>query len=218
MVKKSYWFEPDPHDATEAEQEGFRTIFANPLEPRTIKRAETDVRTGVLALSPSEETNYLFGLRAKNTGKAKRVPARHDGDRRWRDRCDARKDRRRGLDGQSTGGRQVVAAYSPAAGQPPGMEDDRSSGQTHRRRASSNSSTQGLVLPLTLRREGRVTPIGTPTDLRPDDQLTVLLAPDQKEEARVALEARAFERVWLRSATSCIHSAHDDKPKIFLAR
>ncbi len=61
----------DPGHVTAAEKAGIRTIFGNALEPRTLKRAELDTRRGVIAVSESEEANYLFIQMAMEQAKIK---------------------------------------------------------------------------------------------------------------------------------------------------
>jgi hypothetical protein len=45
---------------TQVEQQGFRAVFGNALEERTLQRAQLDERAACLALIPNEEVNLLF--------------------------------------------------------------------------------------------------------------------------------------------------------------
>lgn len=63
--------ESDPTRSRQAEQEGLRVVFGNPLEPRTLLRAEIGNKTGILALSDSEEYNLLFAEKVKQQSKLK---------------------------------------------------------------------------------------------------------------------------------------------------
>jgi len=55
------------------EQDGFRVIFGNVLEERTLQRAQLDDKAACIALTPNEEANLLFTRRAIDEFKVPRV-------------------------------------------------------------------------------------------------------------------------------------------------
>ncbi|MFQ6608449.1 MAG: cation:proton antiporter [Fidelibacterota bacterium] len=59
----------DPAACRQAEEEGYRVIYGNALEERTLLRAEIDTRYGIISLTPNEEVNLLFAQKAKEEGK-----------------------------------------------------------------------------------------------------------------------------------------------------
>jgi NhaP-type Na+/H+ or K+/H+ antiporter len=64
-------------DATHAaEQDGFRVVFGNALEERTLLRARMDSFAGCIGLTPNEEVNLLFVTRVHEEFK---VPRRYVG-------------------------------------------------------------------------------------------------------------------------------------------
>ena len=59
----------DPNACLKAEKEGIKVFFGNALDNRTLQRAESDTRKGIIALSGNEEVNYIFSQRAKHLSK-----------------------------------------------------------------------------------------------------------------------------------------------------
>jgi len=55
------------------EQDGFKVIFGNVLEERTLQRAQLDDKAACIALTPNEEANLLFTRRAIDEFKVPRV-------------------------------------------------------------------------------------------------------------------------------------------------
>lgn len=53
-----------------AEEDCTRVIFGNGLQTRYLLRAEVDTRAGALALTPNEEVNYLFIQKAKKESRS----------------------------------------------------------------------------------------------------------------------------------------------------
>ena len=53
----------NPDHTSEAQEEGFRVVFGNALEERTLMRARVDAAAGCLAITPNDELNYLFSER-----------------------------------------------------------------------------------------------------------------------------------------------------------
>lgn len=56
--------ELDPQPTRRAEEEGFRVLFANGLEERTLLRTEPESRQGYIGLTHNEAVNLLFAQRA----------------------------------------------------------------------------------------------------------------------------------------------------------
>lgn len=187
------FIESDPHLATEAEQDGFRTIFANPFEPRTLQRAQLESRTGVIALSRNEETNYLFAQRARKAGS---LPIFVTMDKSSAGITPGMLDR---IPAQVWGGAPIDAPKWAlrVRQRQTGPERWRVSESTAKLtdQALTELTQEGHVLPLVVWRAGKVTPVGKDTDLKVGDRITLLVSPDSREDARAALQARAFERI-----------------------
>jgi NhaP-type Na+/H+ or K+/H+ antiporter len=54
------FIDANPTACRQAEEAGFRVLYGNGLEERTLVRAHADSRRGCLALTPNEEVNFLF--------------------------------------------------------------------------------------------------------------------------------------------------------------
>ncbi len=59
-----------PDAVRAAEEAGLRALLGNPLEERTIKRAELDTRRGALAVTGKPEVNLLFAQKAKHEARS----------------------------------------------------------------------------------------------------------------------------------------------------
>lgn len=51
----------NPDTCLAAEREGFKVVYGNGLEERTLKRAGIGIRKGAVGMTPNEQTNFLFG-------------------------------------------------------------------------------------------------------------------------------------------------------------
>ncbi|MEL7371768.1 MAG: NAD-binding protein, partial [Myxococcota bacterium] len=186
--------EADPHAVRTAEQDGFRALFGNPFEKRTVMRAQLSARTGVLALTSTEETNYLFAQRARKQGKLKtNLLALDSTDRGITEQMVER------IEGELWAGAAVSISKW--------MQRLRA-GQAHRQQWRVSEATQkltssalrelverDLVLPLAIHRKGRAIPVGSTTDLNENDEIVMIVPADRNEEARASLETRAFLRL-----------------------
>jgi NhaP-type Na+/H+ or K+/H+ antiporter len=63
----------NPGACRAAEEEGFRVVFGNALEERTLLRAETDTRAACAGSTPNEEINFLFVQRVREEFKVRRL-------------------------------------------------------------------------------------------------------------------------------------------------
>ena len=186
--------ESDSQLANEAEQEGFRTIFANPFEARTLQRSEMRTRTGVIAMSRSTEANYLFTQRAKRIGKATRtlaaVAASNDGiTKAMFEKADV---------DLWTGAYQDVAVWSQRLRQRKASQELWTVTPAAAKLAIGaliELAEEGLVVALVRHRAGTAVPVDVSTELKTDDRLVLLLPTDQREQARAALQTRGFARV-----------------------
>ena len=188
------FIESDPQLARDAEQEGFRTIFANPFESRTLQRAEMALRTGVIALSRSTETNYLFAQRAKRLGNAKQVLMAAEGVEGG-----VTEDMLHHLEvGLWTGAYQDVDRWTQRVRQRKASQEYwKVTSEAAKAGASQLHalSERGLLVPLVRRRAAKVLPFDGKTELKADDQLMLLLPTEQREEASSALQEIGYERV-----------------------
>lgn len=66
------FLDSNPDASHAAEQGGFRVVFGNALEERTLLRAGIESLAGCIGLTPNEEVNYLFATRARKEYKVPR--------------------------------------------------------------------------------------------------------------------------------------------------
>ncbi len=67
------FLDSNPTSCHAVEQDGFRVVFGNVLEERTLLRAQLDDRASCIAVTPNEEANLLFARRALEEFKVPRV-------------------------------------------------------------------------------------------------------------------------------------------------
>ena len=63
----------NPEHCHEAQERGFKVVFGNGLEERTLLRAEVDTRAGCLGCTTNEEVNLLFAHRVRDDFRGPRV-------------------------------------------------------------------------------------------------------------------------------------------------
>ncbi len=63
----------NPEHCHEAQERGFKVVFGNGLEERTLLRAEVDTRAGCLGCTTNEEVNLLFVRRVRDDFRGPRV-------------------------------------------------------------------------------------------------------------------------------------------------
>ncbi|MEM7676672.1 MAG: cation:proton antiporter, partial [Myxococcota bacterium] len=186
--------EADPHAVFAAEQQGFRAIFANPFEKRTVARAQMSSRTGIMALTPSEETNYLFAQRARKQGNAKiNLIALDSTDR------GITEDMVERIEGEIwTGTAVTISKWMQRLRANQAIRQKWRVSEATEKLTSSvlkELIERELILPLALLRNGRASPVGSSTELTENDEIIVLVPADRNEEALASLQTRAFLRL-----------------------
>jgi hypothetical protein len=183
----------NPTSVRAVEQEGFKVVFGNIHEERTLARAELDERRGCIAVTPNEEVNLLFaGLAAEEFDvESIFVALRH---------------------GQGSIKAATVAARGAQVlfGKPRDLDlwilrlrrglaaPERWKLERKPRDGDGMSSldfTRQLVLPLILHRGSRVWPIGEGSPPREGDQVDFVLFTEQLEKARAELHGRGWRPV-----------------------
>lgn len=175
------------------ENEGFRVVFGNIHEERTLARAALDERRGCIAVTPNEEVNLLFaGLAAEEFKVASiYVALRHGQGTITAETVAARGaqvlfGKPRDLDLWILRlRRDLAAAEQWKLVRKPRDEDN----------LSSLDFTRQLVLPLLLHRGSKVWPIGEGSPPREGDQIDFVLFTEQLEKARAELHGRGWRPV-----------------------
>ncbi len=67
------FLDSNPGNCLVVERDGFKVIFGNVLEERTLRRAQLDDRAACIAVTPNEEANLLFARRALEEFKIPRA-------------------------------------------------------------------------------------------------------------------------------------------------
>lgn len=163
------------------EQDGFRVVFGNVLEERTLLRAQLDDRAACIAVTTNDGANMLFAQRATELFKVPRVYVGllKDG----------------GVGGDVLAKSGAIALFGPPRDLElwalrlrrrlapievwrfePGDEATREAGSTIQTPA-------GLVLPLVVWREDRVFPVNGKDGLRPGDVVHLAVFEERLDEA-----------------------------------
>ncbi len=66
---KVLFLDANPHASHQAEEDGFRVIFGNALEERSLQLAELDTRAGCIGVTINEEMNLLYAATARTEYK-----------------------------------------------------------------------------------------------------------------------------------------------------
>lgn len=182
--------EANPRAVSEAERDGLRAILGNGLEERTLQRAEIDTRSGALALTPNENTNFLFlqrvraeagsvralaALESWDTGVTAEMVKKHGGEvlfasaldvQRWSARLEAAE--------------AAIVWWRRASAE----------------RASSIFADRRLnspYLPLVSRVGDQVLPVGSATKIKRGSEVAFVIDRKRRIEAEQQLRERGFE-------------------------
>lgn len=186
------FLDANPAAARTAQEAGFRVLFGNALDDRLLLRAELDGRAGAVALTPNEGVNLLFGQKAREEFRLRRVA----------------------LAARSRSGPIGVERYREAGarllfGAPHDLETwsqrlNRGEARVERWRLEAAAEAldpvladapDALVLPLALERGGQVVPFDSECRLRAGDVLHLLRHTGGSADAdsRAWLVERGFE-------------------------
>lgn len=180
----------NPDASRAAEGEGFRVVYGRNLEPRTLQRADPEIRRGVVALTENEGVNLIFARTARERFKVPRVWAAVHRGRIGVTEEDVRSaggatlfGSARDLDlwiGRCESGRVLLPSWkaTPLVVSPESME---------------KFAPEGLLLPAVLVRDGEARPVGEKTDVRPGDLIHLVVALDRAGEARQWMERNGWE-------------------------
>ncbi len=173
-----------------AENEGLKVIYGNALEESVLLRSEIDIRKGAIGLSENEEVNMLFAKRAKEEGK---VPETFI--------CIKRDD-------VSVTAEMVAEIGSNI---PFGRARDLEKWSVWIRRNQVESitlkcisddeiiaedvfgeDTEGIIIPLTSKRNTKVVPLGHLTELKKHDEIKCLVYSQKMDQFNIWLEKSVF--------------------------
>ncbi|MBC8322230.1 MAG: cation:proton antiporter [Candidatus Marinimicrobia bacterium] len=173
-----------------AENEGLKVIYGNALEESILLRSEIDIRKGAIGLSENEEVNMLFAKRAKEEGKVSETFI-----------CIKRED-------ESVTAEMVTEVGSNI---PFGRARDLEKWSVWIRRNQVESislnclsddeikaedvfgkDTEGVIIPLTSKRNTKVVPLGHLTELKKDDEITCLVHSKKLDQFNTWLENSVF--------------------------
>ncbi|MBN1824754.1 MAG: cation:proton antiporter [Candidatus Eisenbacteria bacterium] len=162
-----------------AQEGGFRAVFGNALEERTLHRAGLADRAGCVALTPNEEVNLLFATRAGEEFKVpKRIVALHLREGHLNEGM-IREEGATILFGAQRDihlwslrlrrGKGIVEWWAPDGGTEETEE--------------SREAPENVILPLAVHAGGRGKPVDDETRLRKADRAAFVIAGDHRAEA-----------------------------------
>jgi len=177
----------DPEACRAAEEQGLRVIYGNPLEDRTLQRAQLEDRLGCIAVTPMEEANLMLSRAATQDFHLSRV---YVGCRK---------------DSMSVTPSLVRAAEAMVLfGRSRDLELwmvrlRRGITTTERWQLAAAPPEKGmfeawdiLLLPLVLTRGSKTEPLSDRTALREGDEVTFVVFNERAAEARSVLESQGF--------------------------
>jgi hypothetical protein len=180
----------NPISVRALEQEGFKVVFGNIHEERTLLRAAVDERRGCIAVTPNEEVNLLFaGLAVEEFKLAATYVALRQGQTSIKTETVTERGaqvlfgRPRDLDLWILRLRRDLAIPERWKLERQPKDDDK---------MKSLDFSPQLVLPLLLHRGEKVSPIGQMNPPREGDEIDFALFAEQLEKARAELHARGW--------------------------
>ncbi|UCF66624.1 MAG: cation:proton antiporter [Acidobacteriota bacterium] len=196
----------NPEVTHTAQDEGFRIVFGNALEERTLIRADVDSRAGCLAVTPNDEVNLMFADKVREETALPRVFVAirfgHGSiNARMVEALDAR---------VLFAGPQKLAMWVQA------FDRDQATVELWERSAKTvEASGEGAseqkaplhdprapALPLLVGRARRWQPVDDRTRIRPGDRLYVAIIDERRSLAEQWLAGRSLRRIVDAAATS----------------
>jgi NhaP-type Na+/H+ or K+/H+ antiporter len=178
----------NPEACRAAEAGGFRVLHGSGLAQRVLLRAELDTRSGCLGVTSNEEVNLLFARQARKDFKVPRVWAAV---------------RRGHLSVNEETVRRLAVHVLFGTPQNLGLWThrlDQGTAAVERWRRTGKGEEDGggspagdRLLPLAVQRGGRAFPIDEETAFRQDDQLSVAVLAEGREQAAATLRAAGWE-------------------------
>jgi len=165
-------------EARTAEELGFQVLYGNAGEDRTLERADIESRRGFIALTPNPDANLLMAHHVKELTRA---PATYVALARGRAGTRARRvlrDGHRVLFGRAVEMGQWNHRLAQGTARVERWRFDGVQTPEGGEQASSGAELERghHLIPLTVTHGGRTEPVHNDTEIRPGDELTMLLA------------------------------------------
>jgi hypothetical protein len=172
------------------EQDGFKVVFGNVLEERTLIRARIDDRAAAIGVTTNAEANLLFVRHALEDFK---VPAAYVAlGRDASGVSDAMVKKAGGRVLFGVGRDLELWALRLRRGLAP-IESWRFAGGEASPSSPGLRTPENLLLPLLMSRKGRIRPVHDASDLRPRDVVRFAVFAERAEESRRWLEEAGWE-------------------------
>ncbi len=194
----------NPTHCQAAQERGFRVIYGNALELRTLARARLERARAAVGLTANEEVNSLF---AREAGEDFDVPETYVALRRAgkfsprilekqasRTLFDGPKDVERWNVRLRHGAVETATFRVEARSEDPADAGERERGSTKtgaNAKAGATSRTDPFLL-LTVERGGSATPVHAELELRPEDAVVVMIHTPERDAALSALAQRGL--------------------------
>ena len=176
--------------ARAAEADGFRVVFGNALDERTLFKARVEIRRGCVGLTTNESINYLFASKVRDRTKAPRTYVARE-----RAASSGVTDRMM----EELGGAVLFAGARELMTWGQLLSRKQADTETFRCEAPPPVALptfaelpRTAALPLVLRRSGRAMPVELGYRAKKDDLVDLIVAADKKDEARAWLRERGF--------------------------
>ena len=182
----------NPAYCKQAEEEGFRVVFGNVIEERTLRRAQVEDRAACIAVTPNEEVNLIWARSAVENFDVERV---YVASRRDRDTVNP------ALIEQSDG---IVLFGQPRDLELWSLRFRLGTAETGAWRRGAKAAEEGagptefpekLILPLVIRHKDGARPFGSRKPPKTKNTLILALYGEQRQEAEAWLADNGYEPV-----------------------
>ena len=183
------FIDSNPVACSAAEGEGFRVVFGNVIEERTLQRAQIEDRSSCIAVTPNEEVNLLWARAAMDQFGIEKVFVACRRDQSVVTAALVEKEHAQVLFGRARDlelwslrfRRKTVALQEWRSASPDGADV-----------ATYREFPENLVLPMLVRRGKKVRPVSRSQQIKGKDRIIFALYTDSLEASESALREQGF--------------------------
>ena len=184
------FIDSNPAACKQAEEDGFRVVFGNVIEERTLRRAQVEDRAACIAVTPNEEVNLMWVRSAVEHFDMERVYVACRRDRETVTPALVEQS-----DGSVLFGRpRDLELWSLRFGRGTAVVETWSRGRSAGDDVGLLEFPENLILPLLIRRKDKVRPFDSRKPAKLKDALILALYAEQREQAETWLSENGYER------------------------
>lgn len=183
------FIDSNPAACQQVEQDGFRVVFGNVIEERTLRRAQIEDRAACIAVTPNEEINLMWARSAVEHFDVERVYVACRRDRTTVTPALVEKSDGSVLFGRPRDLELWILRFGRGMAIVESWQRDKDAGDD----GMHTDFPENLVLPLLIRRKEKVRPFDSRRPVQPKDTLILALYAEQREQAETWLEEHGYE-------------------------